>query len=162
LLFTLQNLATEIGLNVNVASATVSGTNTVEVEGVVGVSIDITNAIVTGGAGQANITITNTNLSPFRGVATLDQATQQDSAGDAFYALGETVNTLTQGIVWVVVNGTVAPDDDVALVVADDSTRGRFVEASTVSDPNSQIAGAKFRSSATVGEIAKIEFNLPA
>lgn len=160
-LTTLNFLATEIALNENVASAVVSGTDTIIVTNSVGSSVDITNALVTGGAGQATITVNSVNNNTFRGVAALDQSVQQDSSGNTYYATNATVNVLSQGTVWVIVNGTVAPDDDVAIVVSDDSTKGRFISAAGVVDTGSVINGAKFRSAADVGEIAKIEFNLP-
>lgn len=59
---TLDDLATEIQSNVNVETAVRSGTDTVVVTSVQDVAVSLTNYVVTGGASQAGVTVSETQV----------------------------------------------------------------------------------------------------
>jgi hypothetical protein len=163
-LTTLGDVAAAIQARPEVLSATVQGTDTILVKNQPAIDVFITGATVTGGASQANISVTGTNFYAFRGVAALDQGVQQDENGDALYKEKDAVNVLTQGTVWVPVEGSLVADDPVAFLSVVGDLSGRFEKATDSTHPSTVVNGAVFRSAPILVDgqnIAQVEFNLP-
>jgi hypothetical protein len=119
------------------------------------VTVDVNNAVVTGGASQAGIVVTNSSgdtAATVRGIALHEQ--KESLVG---YEATDTVNTLRRGRAWVPVVDTVADGDDVYVSYAAGS-EGKFRNDSTNAI---QVTSAKFRSAATTGQLALVEINQP-
>ncbi len=97
-------------------------------------------------------------LEHFRGIATSTWAKEQNLAGAGEYIGGNAVNVLKQGVVWVEVNQDVVIDDAAYFVITAGIDNGKFRKDNTGAE---LVPTGVFRSSASAGELAQLEINLP-
>jgi hypothetical protein len=127
---------------------------TLRIETVEDTEITVTEA-VTGGAGQADGTITESTDNAFRGIA-VHSHREPSAQNVAQFDDEDSVSTLTKGLIWVPVTVAVAADDD-AYVIGSGSDAGKFTNVSS----NNVATGGKFKSSTSGAGIAKVVINLP-
>lgn len=98
--------------------------------------------------------------SVFQGIAVHRHAVSQGNyalSGDLAAEQGETVDCLRRGQIWVEVETAVAPGDDVYWTHAPGSTGAWRNDATNAV----QVPNATFRTTASIGELAMIELNMP-
>lgn len=155
-LITMQAIETAVEAVDGILSATVggAGNRTLTIVGQ-DVTVDVNNAIVTGGASQAGAVATQSSgdtAAKVRGIALHEQ--KESLVG---YVALDMVNTMRKGRVWAPVIDTVADGDDVYISYAAGS-EGKLRNDSTNAI---QITAAVFRSAATTGQLALVEINKP-
>lgn len=97
-------------------------------------------------------------LEKFRGVAKSTWAQEQDLTGEGQYKDKAAVNVVKQGVIWVEVNGDVVVDGAAYFVFTPGADLGKFRGDDTAA---SIVPTGVFRSSASSGELAILEINLP-
>jgi len=94
----------------------------------------------------------------FRGVSMREQAQEQNSSGTVAVAVGDTVNVLRRGLVWVDTAGAVVQDAPAFFVVSGGSA-GKFDDLDdSTTDP---VPTGVFRSATSGAALALLELNLP-
>jgi hypothetical protein len=127
-------------------------------------NITVSANTVTGGAGQPTLTIAYTSTDVLEGVSVIRHGQPATVGGDDQYAIDDTVNVLTKGVIWVKVVATVVYGDSV-YVYNDKSNTANQGQFTNSASGNLAVSSAKFVSGAvgTTGTpaLAKIEINQP-
>lgn len=106
-------------------------------------------AVTSGTNGNKEVVVVDADDVPFVGVALLTHTVTVDVGGTPAYAIGDTVNVMRQGAVYVEVTSDVAAE---AAAYVDVAT-GKFTDVST---DNLAVPNGIFVESATSGNIAKL------
>jgi hypothetical protein len=145
-----------------IASAT-PGTNSITITADPGVNALLENMTITDGASQATMTQAKTTADVFAGAAVAQGHVEQSASGVAQYAVGDAVNLLSRGRIYVPVDQTVTPADTPHLrytAGAGASVVGSF-RKDTDSGKAMALTGCRFVQGATAGGLAILEINLP-
>ena len=115
------------------------------------------SAVIPGSDPEKQVKVPTATSQQFRGVALATWAQEQNASGDGEYKDTSAVNVLKQGVVWGEGNGDVLVDEP-AYFVYTGADVGKFRADATDADA---VPTGVFRSSATSGNLAQLEINLP-
>lgn len=154
---TLAALAAELDSLDNI-SAAVTGAREITVTSSEG-AVLIENIVVSGGASQADGTVSLESDEYFIGVSLQTHAIEQNLDGEAEYLAGSAVSVLTRGRVYIEPEGDVGPTDAVYLRT-EGAGAGKF-RADDAGGEAMLIPNARFVESQDENGLAVLEVNLP-